>query len=175
MPKPDRELRTILYEAIRAKQRAGELTENDFELEITHRPVAALQDVQARAKVWIVGLAADDRVASRDGGFTREVPVQIAIQKLLIDGGAQNKTAEIDRYEDLEDDFRRRCPPGRGRYALRLAAQRGDARRKRDPVQFSGAAGEQHLRGIFYRLLQGRIEVSQSCRVTRAGRKSANE
>jgi hypothetical protein len=106
MAKPDRIIRQLVYDAILARKRAGGFTINDFELEITRQPLTSIDKAPPGGKVWIVGLAAADHVITRSKAFTRDVPVQIALQKLITAGSPAENEAELDRYEDLEDELR---------------------------------------------------------------------
>lgn len=105
MSKPDRQLRQLVHDAILDRKRRAGYVVNDFELAMTRRPVTDVGKAPAGGKVWIVGLAASDQVLSRDRAFTREIPVQIALQLLLPDG-VKDSEALLDRYEDLEEELR---------------------------------------------------------------------
>lgn len=105
MAKPDRQLRQLVHDAILDRKRRGEFVVNDFELEVTRRPLTLLADAPEAGKVWIVGLAAGDQIVGRNKSFTREIPVQIAVQLLLPDA-PEKCEALCDRYEDLEDELR---------------------------------------------------------------------
>jgi len=107
--KPDRALRQLVHDTILARKQAGGFVVNDFKLGMTHRPIVSLPDVPDAGQVWIIALAADDFKTDRADGFTREFPVQVALQKVLKQGSAADQDKLIDLYEDLEDELRDAC------------------------------------------------------------------
>jgi hypothetical protein len=105
MPKPDRQLRQLVHDAIADRKRQGGYVVNDFELALTRRPATALGKAPPAGKVWVVGLAASDQVVTRSLAFTREIPVQVAVQLVLPDAPEDSEPL-LDRYEDLEEELR---------------------------------------------------------------------
>lgn len=108
MSVPDVLLREIVFAAIEQKKRTEQYTVNDFEVEETYLPHQKLTEIPAAGKVWVIGLSGDDTLLTRGDSFTREIPIQIGLQKLL-QGDPRELTRQIDRYRELEDQLRDTC------------------------------------------------------------------
>ncbi len=104
---PNRVLRQIICAAIAARQAASEFVVNDFVLsEGTYLPSQSIENAPPAGSVWVIGLAADDFCVTRSHAFYREMPIQIALQKVITEGDPAKETALLDLYEDLVDQLR---------------------------------------------------------------------
>jgi hypothetical protein len=103
---PDIILRNLIYEAILEKKRTDQYVVNDFEAEQTYYPWQKLEDIPEHGKVWVLSLASDDRLLTRNNSFVRDIPVQIGLQHLLRGASPGELTSEIDRYRELEEQLR---------------------------------------------------------------------
>lgn len=69
-------------------------------------PVHDLEDIPENGQIWVVGMAADDQTTkSRTNTALREIPVQIAFQKLV----DPNDKAAQDILVEAEDQLREIC------------------------------------------------------------------
>jgi hypothetical protein len=106
---PDVILRQIIFDAIDEKRRLNQFLINDFEIEQTYFPWQRLEDVPEAGKVWVISLAADDKLLTRADTFERDIPIQIGLQHKLKGAKPGDMTLEIDRYRELEDQLRDAC------------------------------------------------------------------
>lgn len=98
-----KEARKAVHDRIKSFRDAGKYAINGFEIEETYFPFQKLTDVPPAGKVWVIGLASDDVPFSRANSYTKEIPIQVGLQKLISD---PRKTAEIDSYITLEQQLR---------------------------------------------------------------------
>jgi hypothetical protein len=99
------------------KKALNQFVYNDFEVEGTFLPLESLQNYAEKGKVWIIGLDSDDGPnLSRSNLTTREVPLQIALQRqakpndkdlldTMVELNEQLRSAIINYYNGDNTEF----------------------------------------------------------------------
>jgi len=96
-------LRDLVTARIEQLKATSQFTVNNFALSATWFPYKKLEELPKHGQVYVLGLAADDERFSRGNAYTSELPVQIALQKLI---ARPDDTAEVDALIVLVDQLR---------------------------------------------------------------------
>lgn len=97
------DLRTLVKDKIAADKTAENFVYNDFDGPTeTYLPVSKLEELNEKGKVWVIALAKDDTIITRGRSFQSEIPIQIALQRLVRD----TDVATLDELMELAEQLR---------------------------------------------------------------------
>lgn len=98
-------IRQAVYTAIETARDAGLYTlGKEWSLDWAYMPYTELPDMDPKGQVWVLGLAADDEQKQSRANLTqKEIPVQVALQKLV---GSPDDKEHIDRLILMEEQLR---------------------------------------------------------------------